>query len=103
MVNIKVRLCNPFSLRHGDGPGNDILQLPDIPPPRMGLQSTQRLRSYPFDRDIADAILCTIFSEEVMGKWFNILPPFPQGRQFNREHIETIVEVLPESPPVYIF
>src|SRR5664280_48989 len=84
---------DPVSLAENDSPLHDVSQFADISRPRITCQQVHRLVGK------TQQCLVTAFTKEnqqavCQGK--NIIRPFPQGWDFNLNHIEPVIEFLPE-------
>src|SRR6185437_15509260 len=90
----QVRQVDYRSRGEGAGPLQTILEFPHIPRPVMGEQG--------FHGVVAQAPLVTRVSrqpfQEVSGQQWNVLAPFPQGRDFQAQHIKPEVQVPAKSP-----
>ena len=89
-----MRLYEPFS---GDDhePIDRVFELADVARPVVRLQRPQHRTREPGH---GASVLGVGGLQEVQGERLDILSALPQRRQMNREHIESVVEVLTKRP-----
>src|SRR5256885_11649721 len=75
-------------------PFDHVLELPDVARPTVVLENRERLRADALHRF---AELRGDFSDEVRGQQRDILPPLPQGRQLNRNDVQSVEEILSQD------
>ena len=75
-----------------------MLQFADIPRPGMPEQQLHRRRGDPRHR-LPE--FPRIPHEEMPGQEGNIFHPVAKGRHLDPDHVETVEEVLPESPGLH--
>jgi len=82
----------------GDGPLDDVLELADVPRPRVRDQGVEGGLSEALGRAaVAGPVLC----EEVAGQQGDILGTLPQRRHLDGDDVEAVVEVLAERAGVH--
>ena len=80
--------------RERDGALDAVLELADVPGPRVVHQQHHRLVG-----DVRDRLLVAfgVVTEEVLGEERNVLAPLAQGRERNRHHLQAVEEVLAKA------
>ena len=88
-----------FALGEDHGAENRVFQLPHIAGPAVGNEHLQRLR---LDRAHALSFFRRETGEEMPRKFRNVLGPRPQRRHHDREDVQTIEQVFPESSRLHV-
>ena len=76
-----------------DQPLDQVLQLADIARPAVLLEESHGFRADGFD---ARHVLLDVHFQEMIDQEGDVPFPFPQRRQIDRDHIQAVIEVLPE-------
>ncbi len=94
-------LAQPDVLRHDreavtqdDGPFDAVLQLADVPRPRMLHHNLHRLRR---DLQAFPLQLPAVHREKVLHQQRNVLAAVPQRRDDDRKYVQPVIQVLPEN------
>src|SRR5262245_11990869 len=89
------RQLEPSIVRQAHRAMEDVLQLADVPGPRVAHQRLDHVRGNRVD---APADVAGVMRDEVPDEQRNVLGPFPKRGQVDREYVQTVVEVGAEFP-----
>jgi len=99
VLNISRRGGQHFSFRHDDHALNHVLELANVPGPVPLAKNSHHVI-----RDLVDVLphFRRMFMNEVVHQQWNILFPVSQWRQFYREYIQSVKQVLSKLLIEYI-
>jgi hypothetical protein len=78
-----------------------VAQLADVPGPRVALEARHRLGGHGELLVLAGEAALGDVVEEVLHEERDVLGPLPQRRQLDRDHAESVEEILAELPLVH--
>ena len=92
---------------HGDrisfgqtgSPLHQIMQFADIARPMIAGQKIQHFR---FDHEL-DSLLFADEIQKMIEQQYDVVAPFAKSRSRDRNHIQTVIQILPESSPFHFF
>ncbi|OQA34179.1 MAG: hypothetical protein BWY57_00641 [Betaproteobacteria bacterium ADurb.Bin341] len=88
----------PLFVRHQHGAFEDIAQFADISRPGISAQDRQGPRR---EAAFLAAGLFRNLRQQVVAQHGNIGTPFTQGRQCQRQNVQPIIQIGPETPPLH--
>ena len=92
--HIEIDAADPVARRHDDDALDDIAELADVPGPFVGLQRDHRI-----GRDLGrgHTAIGGVMRDEMRDQRRDILTPFGEWRDLNRDDVESVIEILAET------
>jgi hypothetical protein len=90
----KMGKLDDLILTEDESPFDDVFQFPDVAGPVVSHEQGQDFAADSVNRAVLEAV--EVF-DELVGQQRDILFPLPQRRELQSDHVDPVIEVLPES------